>query len=319
MRKLVAALSLSTVTFAATTAYFARELRRERANDASVAAAPVAENPALADTPKRSLEKSDTPPPLSPVAASSEESVDPWGEAKRRVAKNADRELAKLLDPAKRRAMLDETKAGSRRQFPQLAQVLQLSDFEYDRLLELLAEQQLAGHERMLRCALDSTCKFPGVDRAYHDSQELEVAALIGADRQQRLEKYQQSLNERSAVTQFRGGLPDKDRLSDAKAEQLIAAIAEEHQRFEAEIVQSGAGVSGLNTGGVSFALSPEEAGAEKRLAEGTEYLGRVRERATPILTAGQLAVFNEMLDEGLRQLQFHVRQDGGKSTPSEE
>jgi hypothetical protein len=319
MRKLVAALSLSTVTFAATTAYFARELQRERANDARVATLPAAEQPATADTPQRSLNNNDAPPASPPVAASREENIDPMEDAKRRVAANADRELAKLLDPAKRRAMLDEMKAGSRGLYSQLAQVLQLSDFEYDRLLELLAEQQLAGHERMLRCALDSTCKFPGFDRAYRDSQELEVAALIGADRQQRLEKYQQSLDERNSVRQLRGRLPDKDHLSDAKAELLIAAIAEEHQRFEAAIVQSGAGVSGLNTGGVSFALSPEESGAEKRLAEATEYLGRVRERAAQILTAGQLAVFNEMLDEGFRGLQSHVRQDGEKTTPPED
>ena len=319
MRKLVVALSLSTVTLAVTTAYFARELQRERAQKPGVAPPAVTEIPATAVMPNRSSDERDAPPAASPVAASDEESLDPMEQAKRRLAVSAEPELSRLQDPVKRRAMLDEIKASSRGFYPQLAQVLQLSDFEYDRLLELLAEQQLDVREMMLRCALDSRCKFPGVDRAYRESQELEVAALIGADRQQRLEKYQQSLNERSAVRQLRGRLPDKDHLSEAQAERLIAAISEEHQRFEAGIAEGGAGVSGYNTGGVSFVLSGEEAGAEKRLAEAKEYLGKVRERAAQVLTAGQLTVFDEMLDEGFRQVQFHLRQDGEKSAPPED
>ena len=316
MRKLVVALSLSTLALGVTTAYFARELQRERARKASVASLAAAEIPAAAALPKPVADIVDTPQAASQIVAADGEDPDPWEREKRRVAATADRELAKLLDPAKRSAMLDEMKASSRSFYPQLAQVLQLSAFEYDRLLELLAEQQLTVREKVLRCALDPRCNFPGVDRAHRDSQELEVAALIGADRQQRLEKYQQSLNERSAVRQFRGRLPDKDHLSEAKSEQLITAIAEEHQRFEAGITQGGASVSGFNTGGVSFALSSEEAGAEKRLAEATEYLGRLRERASQILTPGQLTAFNEMLDEAFRQVQFHVRPD---ATPPEE
>jgi hypothetical protein len=314
MRKLIVALSMSTVTLAATTAYFARELQRERSLKADVVPTAVAEKPANTPTPTPSADKGDARPAAPPAATSGEEELDPREAAKRRLALNAEQELAKLLDPAKRRTRLDEMKVSSRRHFPQLAQVLRLSDAEYDRLLELLAEQGIATHEMMLRCALDPGCKFPGIDSSYRDSQKLQVTALIGADRQLRLDKYLQSLNERNGVAQFRGRLPEKHYLSDAQSERLIAAIAEEHQRFEAEITQGGGGFSGYNTGGVSFVLSGEEAGVEKRLAEATEYVEKIRERAAQVLTAGQLAIYDEMLDEGFRDVQSHVREEGEKS-----
>jgi predicted nucleic acid-binding protein len=56
--------------------------------------------------------------------------------------------------------------------------------------------------------------------------------------------------------------------------------------------------------------LSPEEAGAEKRLAEATEYSHKIRERAAQILTASQLAVYDEMQAEAMRQLQFSLREN---------
>ena len=56
--------------------------------------------------------------------------------------------------------MLEEYKMMVRSLNPRLAQTLKMSGEEAERLIELLAQQQLDQQEKFARCSVDSSCDF---------------------------------------------------------------------------------------------------------------------------------------------------------------
>lgn len=207
-------------------------------------------------------------------------------------------------DPARRSVMLEDRKAMVRRFTRGLADVAGLSDEEMDRLVDLVAEQ---GLERTLwdhRCRVDPSC-----DEAKHTFPNAEqhaaaIEALLGPDKYQSYRQFRLAGPERGIVEQLRLRLVDRDPLGNKAAQQLIAALWEERERYFAQAAQRGVGL-GLSWTSDSIVVTHTVGQGPGSTVDhhALEFNELTRARAAAILSPEQLRVFSEMQDEAYRTL----------------
>ena len=318
MRKLVPALAITTVAFAGSTIYLARELRIERARSAAAprpagpANAQVEEAPLKArGTPATSAGQTATPGASGAPAAVINGNLITEAEVKRMQAEYSRNLLAQIADPDRREEMLAEHRMTMRNGYPRVDKVLGLTPDEYARFLDLSAREMLRMQEAGARCLLDPAA-CPSDDETRGTDA---VDQLLGADRAAKLEVYKNTMGEREAVSQLRSRLPDALRLDDDKAEALITALAEERELIHREAAQRGQDINGFNIGaGMLFA--PSQGGSlEERLDVARRNSQRLRDRAAQFLDAEQRRAFDEMQDETLLGLRRLLRGKDGAPT----
>jgi hypothetical protein len=320
MRTPTLILSLTTATFAVTTGWLAWELhQRDTAGEvigaqlapgAAIAAngqAPIAGT--LARVPATQMPgaaSTDTLPSTAPdVDAGATRgkpnlSQDPSVMYARQF-------LARYDDSAQRQVQLEEARAGVRRQYAQLKEQLGLSDEKFEQIVDLIAQSNLQGQEVWARCAVDADCDSSRPHPELVDDRSQELLALLGPGQIDAFNRYRSALGERDSVASFRGRLSDAQFLPQAQAEQLIAALSQERERYSQEIQQSGSTVRGWGTN-LGMVMYPESANtAEAQLAAALQYSERMRARAATVLTPAQLAAFVQMQEELLAQLALFV------------
>jgi hypothetical protein len=326
MSTTVKVLSLTTALLAASTIYLAVELHRRDGAAGLAAEGPAREAQLAVATPQTPTAGSgsgsggDRPPSQESDAAAgvaSAESRNPTpaggtsqprdeGDASVAFARQF---LARYDDSAQRAVLLDEARAGVRRQYSRLKEQLKLDDATFEQLVTLLAEQNLQARQHWARCAVDPRCDINDPSRSpAMDDPSQELLALLGANRIDAFNQYRDSISERDAVAQFRGRLSDSSYLPEAQAEQLVAALAEERLRYSQEASQRGARLRGWGTN-LGMIMYPEDIGSvEQQLAEATQYSRRMQARAAGILTPAQLAAYVQMQEELLAQMAAYLR-----------
>jgi len=293
MRKLLAFFVLTTATFAASTVYFALELRARDASGIPLAAPPT--NHAMdARTPGPTAATRAGAPPSTPSAIDSRKSEFDRAQAEVQADYRAQL-LRDLSDPAKRAALVEQRKKLKRAQEPRLAAYLGLNDNELDALFTLLAEDGLAEQEVGMHCTA-LPCLTPEAANALAERKRIAIEELLGVDRAKRYAQYEQTRSERMNVDKFRTDLPDRLRMSDDQYEQLIVALADERQKF-----QRNAESRGLMTFGFGDILYDEnQHSLEERLAAGREYSERLEARASAVLNTEQAREYARMREAGL-------------------
>lgn len=315
MKRLALALGIVALFFAGTTAYFALELRAERASRAAGTHAPT---PAAAKTandsansPETFAESGDPSPSnsdsaVSPTSAYSVtttrggQSPGPSEEEQKQAAIAQSRKfLAELSDPAGRARLLEQHKSMVRSTSQGLADYLRMDPDQFARFIDLVAQQHLAHRETATRCMLDEHCAYRGIGADIVDANNLEINSAFGAETAERFQYFQLSSNERRAVAELRGSLPDNARLSDAKAEELVRAWVDESARIRADMGRVDHGI-GTSNGMVWVVMDNDPDG--KRAAAANDFNQRFRESAAGVLTAEQLAIYTKMQDAALEQ-----------------
>ncbi len=202
-----------------------------------------------------------------------------------------------LNDPEKRAKALADSRTSHGREFPR--QLLDLSDDDNNRLLDTLAASDLRYAEAMYRCNTNPACDLQSAIGTQMQASRRELVGLLGDEKAQRLENYRDNYMERNSVANFRNGLPDSMRLSDAQAEKLVDALGEERRGMVKEWQQRGEQISGManSWGSLNF---PGTQDVEQRLAEAMEFQRRQRDRAAAILTAAQLEMFTKQQEQML-------------------
>jgi hypothetical protein len=206
--------------------------------------------------------------------------------------------LKRIEDPEQRRALLEESKNQTRANYPGLAKYLGLDEVAFDRFLEVIASQELGLREKWSRCALEAGCRFPGDDSGIGESMRLEAAALVGTETYRKFETFRDSQGERQSVALLRGRLGDQDHMSDAQAERLALALADERKSMEMDRANMVEGLTSFGSGGLSIYAGD---GLEA-MAAADALNRRTRDRAAQVLTPGQLAVFDQMRDDAMNR-----------------
>lgn len=324
MRTSTLILSMATATFAATTGWLAWELHQRDAMEQNSAAQPVAAVPGTMQAPARQP----GPAPVTAAAAgvnsgtgaSASASVAPGPDtatdiagAKGNLSQDptalyARQFLARYDDSAQHQAQLEEARAGVRRQYGRLKEQLKLSDEKFEQIVSVIAEQNLQGQERWARCAVDAACDAGNPRTGEVDDRSQELLALLGPEHIEEFNRYRGTLGERDAVAAFRGRLSDSQFLPQAQAEQLIATLAQERERYAQEVQQSGSALRGWGTN-LGMVWYPDSAGSpDAQLAAALQYTERMRSRAAAVLTPAQLAAYVQMQQELLAQMASMLR-----------
>jgi hypothetical protein len=317
MRKLSWTLGVIAALFAGTTVYFARALHLERASHAAVAAAPaeaaaktsapstatseeLATSGELATSKDRASNTAVSPDFPYAVTRTMGNGPRPTEEQmKQRAIESSRKFLAQLADPAGRARLLEQHKAMVKIGTEGLADYLRMDADQFERFLELRARHDLDRRELFTRCTLDPKCRYGGAGEDFEAAQQRDVASAFGPETFERYRYFMQSSNERKAVAELRGRLPDSARLADAKAEELVRTWVEESERITADMKQVGYGI-GTSNGMVYVVMDPDPDGA--RTAAAAEYNRRFRERASSVLTGEQFAIYSQMQKEILDQ-----------------
>ena len=314
MKRLELVLGIVALFFAGTTAYFARELHEERisrAADAHTPAPPATIANGSANSPGTFAESSDSSPSTSDSAVSptfaysattaqGNRSSGPSEEERKQAAIAQSRKfLAELSDPAGRARLLEQHKSMMRSANQGLADYLHMDPDEFARFMDLIAQQGLAHRETAARCMLDEHCMYRGIGNDIVDANNLEINSAFGAETAERYQYFHLSGNERQAVAELRGRLPDNARLSDAKAEELVRAWVDESVRIREDMGRVDHGI-GTSNSMVWVVMDKDPDG--KRAAAANEFNQRFRERATGVLTAEQLAIYTKLQDDALEQ-----------------
>jgi hypothetical protein len=314
MRRLVYALSLSTLFFAVCTAYFARELYLERgAGEAAPRAASVVPpasipapapktDPATTNTVASAAVRAKTEPPAP--ASVSAAPPDPKAEAEAlaysRAMVQVDERLARFADPAQREAMLEERRNSYRTMYPGLQEYLRMDATEFERFIDFRSRGELVMEEATLRCYADGTCnRSRRLDRSLVEAHKREMADLFGPERLKAFEFYMFSGGERETVSTLRGRLPDKHRLMDSQSDALVEAFYEERKRIQEDSQQRGVQVNNFNN--VIYTPMISEAPDENAMQVAEEYNRRLRDRAAAVLTPEQLTAFESMQQEAMQ------------------
>ena len=303
MRKLVVLLAFTTALFAASTLYLLVERGRPVAAE-SPATSPTA---VLGPTPVAAESIATSKPSLALSAPASAETFAPTpmpADPMQLMGAENRQFLERAADPVLRQQLLEETKVNVRQRNPALDRLLGLDANGYDRLLELLANQFIEMRKTSLQCKYESTCgtRLPQL----REAQQLELATVLGLDGKHRFDDYVQSRQERLSVNSLRGRLTDKNHLADTQAEVLILALADERRRVADEFVQRGETETWAFEG-VPFRFSPATT-YDELMEQAQAYHARLRKRAAQVLTAGQLAVYDQMVAEKMILVRAVVR-----------
>lgn len=321
MRTSTLILSLTTATFAATTAWLTWELRQRDAADAVVTARTGVDAAAPAASPSPFAERTTARITTATGGISSTEAAtlpaqptaaQPSPPGKRDLSQDpsvmfARQFLARYDDSAQRQAQLEEARAGVRRQYGQLKEQLGLSDQKFEQVVDLIAQQNLQAQEHWARCAIDPDCD-PNNPAPPADDRSQELLAMLGPEHIDAFYRYRDSLGERDSVAAFRGRLSDSQFLPQAQAEQLIAALTQEREALSREVRQSGSSLRGYGTNLGMIWYSDAAATPDAQLAEALQYSQRMRARAATVLTPAQLAAFVQMQEELLAQMASFLR-----------
>jgi len=173
---------------------------------------------------------------------------------------------------------------------------LGLDDANYDRLMDLLAQQELEMQEATSRCITSPGCDYQIANRDLFEAQRRELAATFGPDMQDQIMDFRLTGGERETVGQLRARLPDSARLSDSKSDELVRALNAENRRVSEERTEG----IGMHNGVIWVVMGPDENG--ERAKRAAEYNRRLRDAASGVLTAEQLAAYELMQEEALEQ-----------------
>jgi hypothetical protein len=237
----------------------------------------------------------DEPAPDAPAAEQSFRSGGPQADSRQERALAQRRVRRKMYaEPASRALLIADEKERQREAHGGLAEALDLSPDEEDRLLAVLAENDLRMMERA--GGGDFTSHF----ESEQQKSDLELLAQLGQAKYAEFKRYQDSMAERQEVALFRRDLEEADDLTADAAERLIRALAEERARIGAQEREiSGERRMSFGFGdGRSVSIGVEDEGHE--LEEAREQLEEQDQRresiAAPLLTTAQRAAYAEFL-----------------------
>ena len=302
MRNLTLPLAATTLIFAVSTVYFAREARRlrdvpsrpeitetriqETSNFTPAAASiasPAHTNPALPATPEAA------PPERSMAAAIRAHAVSQiprW----RRIFENP-----QVLERERRQRIQNSDRFNG-----DLREYVPLSDDEYQRYLALLADLDISDMRSQYECALDEACDMHETMMEKTRQRRPQLSALLGDEKVQRIENYMDNVQERNAVFNLRDTLPDTQSLTDSQAKELVDELGAERRQYVKELLQTGADPHAMYTF-ESGAIYPSTARTtQEKLSAAREYHRRMRERASRILNSGQLEVMGQIQEDWL-------------------
>lgn len=216
-----------------------------------------------------------------------------------------DRSRKLMEDPEYREAMRAQQRIMLLERYPDLAAVLHLQPEQKERLLDLLADQQMRAMSNGPPFRADGTPldenqmrEFQERIQAQQRDNQAELTALLGSGGMQQWSEYQNSLGARMQVRQLRSTLEAVgEPLREDQAQSLITAMTAEAQRRNAESASNAQSAAAMTR---SADATDRAAAFEQMLQRTEQYNKRVHDAVAPYLSSQQLASFDASQDRQL-------------------
>ena len=337
MSKSVIALVVATLTCGSASAYFWQELRAEREQTRVLqarvaelekahepapvvaAVAPPVEVPPPVTAPANES-KATAPKPAvgapAPAAAFAflgsngatvrNGRMDP--EMQRRMQENFDRQRALLKDPEYRELMRDQQKMGMRRMYGDMETMLGLSKEEADRVMDVLAEQQVRSMEQRPHFGMDGSqpdqAAIREQQRVFEETRrknESELASALGS-KYGEWQEYQQSMWSRSQVMRLKETLSGSDDpLRQDQIKPLVQALAREQQQMQTNSMR------GQNANG--YARPENQLRMQEEWLERTaQSHERVRNAVSSLLSPAQMQQLQDQQEQEHKMQELNLR-----------
>jgi hypothetical protein len=233
-----------------------------------------------------------------------------------------ERQQALMRDPAYRSAMIEQQKNSMRTFQRGLQRELGLSDEQYERVLELQAEQQLRGQDVTEPYLFTEGPADPAAAQAaaqeqarkYQELQqrnENELSALLGEQKYRAYQEYQRTLGARSEVNQLNVALAEAGvPLREDQMKPMIRAIQESNDQLSRDMSQMSQNVFfGQSAVGVITTADAAPPDWQKRQFDVMrEHQKRIREAASRVLDDEQLEILASQQEEGVRMRESQIR-----------
>jgi hypothetical protein len=238
-------------------------------------------------------------------------SMDPKARALARANEARTRMAKTLQDPTARELLRAQSKAEARSRSPDLGRALHLTAELEDKLIELLADQQMRQEETFARHAAGDEGFSSSDGGVLQQEEQEELISLLGSERFQQYQQYQAGVPERQQVQALRSLLDESNALTEDEATRLIATMREERDRYTSELTQDRVSyVLGYPFTPMSLEgdAAAQLAFAEGQISRTEAFMARIHDRAAAVLTANQLRRFGELQEELLTRDRAYVQ-----------
>jgi len=213
--------------------------------------------------------------------------------------------LSKMMsDPESRKFIRDQQRMMMDQLYAPLVKQLALNPDESEKFKDLLADNMMKGAENassLFGGGTNQTLALTNLTSAQKSFDD-DLKAFLGDDRYAFYKDYQQTVNERMQLNQFKQMAGTENPLTDQQTEALLAIMKEEKAATAAATGQSFPGV-GNDTAGFQTMLSDDS--VEKLLqAQGTVN-DRVYQRASQLLSPDQMTAFGRFQTNQLQMMRM--------------
>lgn len=325
MNRVTAVLIVTSLGLGAASAYFHSQLNAERSRaaalEARVAELEQSRIPATAADAHEADAAAVADTPAIAVAATSVPAVVQSGNAQVGVTQSTDkgqqmrerfmrRQQALMNDPEYREAMRMQQRMALSEAYSDLARELGLPQEQVNRLLDLLADQQMRSMEAMRPLEAVAQADPAAIDDMRRRAEErqrtmqAEIAQVLGPDGMQRWQDYQNSMGSRSRVRQLSGvleaaGIPLRE-----DQQQALQRVLADHEQ---QVRQEAASNSPLAKRG-SMTTEAWLQQREDQLDRQAQIYERARNAASGVLSTEQLDVYRQLQERELTMQRAQLR-----------
>jgi len=247
------------------------------------------------------------PAPVSPTTAP----LSPEAARRARQAAYATDFLKQYNSPSGRADMRVQELARLSRSIAGLQEKLGIDDAKWQKFMDLMVDHEMGVRAAYARCDLDPACKTPDPRlMARFEYSEQAIRDLLGKSDYQAMREYRQLAFERGVVDNLQERLPPTLALSAKQSEALALKLREVRINRIDELAARGFDPGSYGGPGMSVVYPRGSATQQQAMDSAQEFMQSVRDNAGAILNAGQLAVYNEMLDDAMVIFRRYYRQE---------
>ena len=312
MNKTVIALGIACVTLAASTAYLALQVQKER----RLAGQELAARPADAHAPTgrapeagshRESAANGSQGTSGSANSSESASNSAWsgGRPSRDVVQRSYDEIVVRLfnDPQGHRELIEEQIPPLRDKYLPLQRRLEVDDQQWLRFLEMVAERQLGYAAARADCKATNTCNRarPSAESVAED--RMRVAEVLGEARAAEVYRFEQSDIERRSINTVQEEAPEHQRLTEERSEELVMALHQLRQDTASRMYAAQTPMGSFFGKGGMLLYDMSLPTSEARVEAASNYSKLLREQASKYLSGRMLDNYNRLQDEMLEQM----------------
>lgn len=223
--------------------------------------------------------------------------------------------LRRLEDQAGRAGARTMALEAARRYSAGLERRANLTSDQYERLVQLLADQEMDKRLKQAKCMVNPACVDRTPDQAsawaaqYASRRDQAIRDIIGDEGLRELRNGRVTEIERRIVAGLQSRLPSTAGLTTEQAEGLTRALVEENHLQQRQLAERDQHWSYYSLrDGPTLHYDNDAPTAELALQSGEASAQAMRERGATVLTGDQLMAYNRMYDDLLIEFRRHIR-----------